>query len=438
MDKLKRLAESLIPRKDRRLNNEFYNFYSLLKENETKSYEEIKEYQFEKLKSQVEKAYKLTDFYKRKYDGSGFDPRELKDIDDLNKIPTLTRDEVKKASKAMILKNIKHKIFYGYTSGTTGKPLEVYNDITSNSREWASICYQWERVGFKPIDGRVEFRGFIEKKKNYLFFPSRKVLRINIVKMNQNNIDSLIKKIKSSGYGFFHGYPSAIYKFAKILEKSGREINPKGILLASEVLYDWQIDLIDKIFPNSKKICHYGQAERVCLGAWDEERRYFFIPTYGLLEIDENNNEMIATGFINEVMPLIRYKLTDSIGGFHDKPLSSKKTLFPIIDKIHGRIEDYSYNFKGDMIPPAVVTFPFKKLKYIEACKIIQYSLCDFELLIEANENTQSLEEANKIINGLKKIYGKTVNIIPQFVDKISVDKSGKYKWIECKIKTFK
>lgn len=430
-----RFARSLIPFRIRKLDKEFMRFLVLLKENEKKSYEEIRHYQFQKLKEQVENAYHYTKFYKKKYQDHGFNPEDLNDWSDIIQIPTLTRDELRKNSKRMILNTYKGKIYHGFTSGTTGHPVELFFDKKANSREWASICYQWARVGFAPTDGRVQFKGFIEENVNYIFIPDHRVLRINIIKMSENNIESIIKKIKSKGYQFFQGYPSAIYKFAKILEKKNININPKAILLASEVLYDWQMEVIDRIFPNSEKIIHYGQAEKVALGAWYGDRNYHFIPSYGLLEIDKNNKEMIATSFINEIMPIIRYRLTDSIEGIQEKSSTTEKTLFPIIDKVHGRIEDYTYNMKGDLIPPAVVTFPFKKLKQIRACKIIQNSLSNFELIIEANKNNQSILEANNIVLNLKKIYGSGVTFTQHFVDNIPVDKSGKFRWIECKIK---
>lgn len=424
-----------IPYRIRKFDREFYKFFNILIKNEKKTYEEIRNYQFFKFKTQVINAYKFSEFYKNKFDDFGFNPKNLKDFNDIKEIPTLSKEEVRKNSKLMVLNNFHGKLYFGYTSGTTGKPLKLYFDKKAESREWASICYQWARIGYSPTDGRVEFRGFIENDIDYLYFPNNSILRINIVKMSEKNINLIIKKIKSTGYQFFHGYPSAIYKFAKILENTNIKINPKGIMLASEVLYDWQMEAIDQIFPNSKKIAHYGQAEKVALGAWNKRREYFFIPSYGLFEFDEKTNEIIATGFINEIMPFIRYKLTDTIQEYQETPKKFEKTLFPVVKTIEGRQEDYIYNIKGELIPPAIVTFPFKKLNQIKACKIIQHSLKEFELLIEADKNNLTIKEANKITSDLKKIFGSNINLITNIIDKIPVDRSGKFRWIENKIK---
>lgn len=317
-------------------------------------------------------AYYYTSFYKEKYDKAKFHPEDLNSLDDISKIPLLAKDEVRHHSKDMVDKRVDiNSLYKGYTSGTTGKALELYHDKKTTAREWASICYQWARVGYKAGDGRIELRGFIEDDRD---LPDERVLRINIIKMSNKNIDIIIKKIKQINFKFIHGYPSSIYKFAKIIEANKIVYNPKAIMMASEVLYNWQMEVIDEVF-NCDKIIHYAQAEKVALGAWTNERNYSFIPSYGILEYDKNSKELIATGFLNEVMPLIRYQLTDTVDNFSDNPIKKTNILYPVINDIGGREEDYTYDEQKNLIPPAVVTFPFKQLKFINAAKVIQMIL---------------------------------------------------------------
>jgi len=437
MNKMKqylRYLIALIPNRYRALDREYYSFLSLLHSNEEKSFEKMQEYQFLQLKCQVENAYNFSDFYRDKYNSHGFKPSQLQSLEDVVKIPILTKDEVRNHAESMVLKNFKGRRYIGYTSGTTGKALTIYSDKRTLSREWASICYQWERVGFSPLQGRVEFRGFIASDDDFIEYPDLKVLRINIIKLGENNIEKVIGKIHKTNYRYFHGYPSAICKFANILKGKNASVQPLAILFASEILYDWQINLIDSVFPNSKKISHFGLTEKVALGAWTEERAYSFIPTYGLLEVDHRNREMIATGFINEIMPFIRYRLTDAIDDFNQTPLNANKTLYPVIKTIIGREEDFTYTESGELVPPAVVTFPFKKLHSIKACKIIQMNLSDFRLIVESDECQESGDEIKGLIADLKKIYGQKVSMTIEKVNHIPTDKSGKFRWIECKI----
>lgn len=438
LETLVRKLYSVIPYEKRKLDKEYYEFADLLEENEKKTVDEIKKYQFAKLKQIVNIAYHHTDFYNEKYKKANFHPDDLKGLDDLHKIPLLTKDEVRQNARQMVDKRvIINSLLKGTTSGTTGKALELFYDKKTNSREWASICYQWKRVGYEVGDGRIELRGFIQDDRDFIYLPDEKVLRINIIKMSSSNINKIITKINQLGYKFIHGYPSAIFKFAKIIESEKKNYTPKAIMMASEVLYDWQMEVIDNIFDCSK-IIHYGQAEKVALGAWTDERKYSFIPTYGVLEFDEDTKELVATGFINEVMPLIRYSLTDTVENFEKKPIKDSQTLFPIIKNIEGREEDYTYDENNNLIAPAIVTFPFKQLKFIEAAKIVQNDINSFELILEivVDQKDENLKkEVDNLIKDFYKIYGDKANFEIIFTNKIPLGKSGKFRWIECRIK---
>ena len=429
---------AIVPYRIRKLNREFYGFYNLLLDNELKNTMYIKKYQFESLKRIVDIAYYKTVFYKEKYDSAGFHPSMLNSISDLKKIPILTKDEIRNNSKKMVRSDVSiSHLKKAYTSGTTGKTLEIYEDDKTRLRELASIFYQWKRIGYIPGDGRIEFRGFIDDNKDFIFLPDERVLRINIVKMDIHNIKTIIKRISKSGYNFIHGYPSAIAKFAKLLKESQINYQPKGIMLASEVLYDWQMSIIDEVF-YCHKISHYGQTEKVALGAWKNDRLYHFIPTYGIFETDFEN-KIIATGFINEVMPIIRYQMSDIVDCILD---GSNDALYPVVKDIAGRQEDYTYNENGDLIPPAVVTFPFKHLYYINAAKIIQLELKLFDLVLEVKDQkilSDKLfkEEVDMLIANLKKIYGQSIDINIKYVDQIDFTSNGKFRWIENRIKNY-
>lgn len=431
-----RALRSLIPYEYRKLGSEFWRFYNFLSESEESSLENVQNYQLEKLKKIVEQAYSHSEFYKKKFDLYGFHPDQLKSLDDLSKIPTLTRDEVRQFSSDMVLKTYdKKNLFMRPTSGTTGKALTLFHDKYAEAREWASICYQWKRIGYAPGDGRVEFRGFIDREVDYIYMPDERVLRINLAKLSEENIENVLRKIKKVNYQFCHGYPSGILKFARVLKKAKINFNPRAVMMASEVLYDWQLKEISDVF-SCPKFIHYGMAEKVALGAWDQDEKYHFIPAYGVVEYDQSNNELIGTSLINEAMPLIRYRLTDEIVGFSAKP-SGKKILYPVIDKINGRDADMTYNSSGTLVPPAAVTFPFNYLKYIDSAKIVQFAIGKVELICETkySESFQPLQdEIDKVLVNLKKLYGEETEFKVTLTKKIPLSASGKYRWIECRI----
>ncbi|MCO6499795.1 MAG: phenylacetate--CoA ligase family protein [Vicingus serpentipes] len=432
---------SLYPYKKWKLGKSFFQFYNLLFQNEKLSFEEMQSYQLNEMKRVVNQAYNNTVFYKEKYDEAGFHPSQLKSLSDVSLIPVLTRSEVKENSSKMIDINFKGKIYQSVTSGTTAKPLTVYRNKATAQKEWAAICYQWSRVGYQPGDGRIEFRGILDKATTFIHLKHERVLRVNIVEMDENNLDLILAAIRTSNYKFIHGYPGSIYKFFNLVKrKYGQfptDIKIKSFLLASENIFDWQIELMREMIPEAKVICHYGQAEKVALGAWNNpdsyrDENYHFIPSYSFVEVREN--AVIGTSFISDVMPLIRYEVNDSMKLKSAKPIA-EKTLYPVVEQIRGRIEDITYTTEGKSVPPALVTFPFKKLKLIDSCKITQVGKTKFEILVQSSKEKEELSiEINELEQKMKVIYGESATFNFLFTDKIPLTKNGKFKWVEYKV----
>lgn len=432
--KLRRLS-LIIPYRHRFLNyKEFKRYYRLLEKHEKYSKEQIKQYQFKQLKQLVNIAYHQTNFYREKYEQAGFHPDMLTSLEDLKTIPLLTRDEVRKSGRQMIDRDNRKMTFTWRSSGTSGDALEIYHDKDAITRDWAATCYIWYRVGYQLGDGRVEFRVLTEPEKDFEFYPELRVLRINVIKMSEKNIDRILKKISSTGYRFFHGYPSAIYKMAKILEKKDNYFQPEAILFTSEMLYDWQIEEVQRIFLQSKCIDFYGMSEHACIAIGNPDRSYSFIPAYGIVEMDSEKRQIIATGLTNRVMPLIRYQLDDTVEGLEYEP-QLNPNLFPRATRLTGKLGAYTYTNDGNSIPPTVFVYVFKYLNKIRSMKIIQHDYEQFELLLEGTDDAVCREESEKIKNALKNIYGEKSKFEINFVDTMPGEKSGKFKWIECRIK---
>lgn len=417
------------PRVYKILDKEYSSYYEKLKISEKMSYDDVLNYQFSLFKDMLGEAFYKTNFYNKKFSEYGITPRSIKEPADIAKIPLTSKKEVMENLNDII--SCDHiKRYKGHTSGTTGSPIQFYYSRESVEREWATITYQWERIGFYPWYGRVELRGVLDEKELFSYLPGR-VLRINIIKMNSTNIGLILKEIKRSGFQYIHGYPSSFIAF-KALIGSDHNIKKqiKGIMLASEVLYKDHLKKIEETFPEAKIISHYGHAERQTMAAWNNKRQYCFLPIYGYTEFLGENKEIVATGFNNRYFPLIRYKTSDTVGNIVDMKGNQQFMLFPIVENINGRLEDIIYNSKEEIVPPAIITFPLKNLKAIKKCRLIQRSLLKFLFQYEVVDGVDIEKELEEVVFGLKKILGSEVDIDTERVDHIQSDASGKFRWI--------
>ena len=114
------------------------NYYQ--KEIETMPYEEMKKLQSEKLVKQVKHVYENVPYYRDLMDKKGVKPEDIKGIDDLHKLPFLTKADLRDAYPyGLLAKPLKDCVRIQSTSGTTGRRVVAFytqNDINL----WEDCC----------------------------------------------------------------------------------------------------------------------------------------------------------------------------------------------------------------------------------------------------------------------------------------------------------
>ena len=101
------------------------NFYQ--KEIETMSPEDMKKLQSEKLVKQVKHVYENVPYYKNLMDEKGVKPEDIKGIEDLHKLPFLTKADLRDAYPYGLLATpLENCVRIHSTSGTTGKRVVAF------------------------------------------------------------------------------------------------------------------------------------------------------------------------------------------------------------------------------------------------------------------------------------------------------------------------
>ena len=433
-----RFIGSRLPYRLAVLDRHFFAWLELLHAMERMSREEIVDYQTKTFLHILKRAYYETDFYREKYDKAGLDISKIKGLDDLGAIPLLTKAELRQHGARLVVKGKSPtRLARAATGGSTGTPLQLSVPRYAISRDWASICYQWARAGYRPGDGRVEFRGAVPGGNVLEALGPERVIRVNTSRINEVTLPRILAVIRASGYRYYHGYPSAVSEWCRLLRVAGERPDPPfAIFMASEMVYPHQLEQMRQVFPESYLFAHYGLAERVALGAWwGEGQRYHFLPAYGVVEAEESTGRLIGTSLLQDEVPLIRYLTDDAtaalVGGRPDSP----PYLFPVAEGIDGRLADYTYRVDGTLVAPALVTYPFMSGSTIAACKLVQRERSTIELLVEANPDARGLAaEIERAITNLKALYGEDMRFETTMVDSLERSASGKFRWIECHI----
>ncbi len=110
------------------------------KDAETMPVEKIKELQSKKLIKQVNHVYENVPYYRSLMDKKGVKPQDIKSIDDLHKLPFLTKADLRDAYPyGLLATDLKNCVRIQSTSGTTGKRVVAFytqNDIDL----WEECC----------------------------------------------------------------------------------------------------------------------------------------------------------------------------------------------------------------------------------------------------------------------------------------------------------
>lgn len=318
------------------------------------------------------------------------------------------------------------------TSGTTGNALQFFHDAEDNQREWAAICHQWRRIGFDPVvSRRAEFRGLVPAGQLVQKFPEYNMLRCSILDLGRDSVRHYASVCRDNRIEFLHGYPSALDLLARTCLKEGiRFEGIRGIMLASEMVYPHQIEMIEQAFPAARLIAHYGNAERVALGAWCEtERTYHMLPLYSMIEVQDDGC-LVGTNLFNAVNPFIRYQMSDRVTPAKSNVCAAcGRYADPLVLTVDGRAEDYLYSPVRGWIPPAIITYPLKNLQVVREIQLVQREEDSVELRYCTEGDLDERSEIADIAAGLERIL-TGVTIVPVRYESLNRGGSGKFRWL--------
>jgi len=290
--------------------------------------ERAREYQLSKLHEILKLAYERTKFYRCLFDSVGVRPGDIKTLDNMSQIPTIDRDAVIENLSDMCTKSVMARdVEIGTTAGTSGVPLRLYMNADKSATEYSYLVASWDRAGYKLGMPMAVFRGrAVQADRNGFRHEYDPILRHHYYSsfhMSDEHIARYLEHIATIGPCFVHVYPSIVAALARFILRSGTDVpkNIRGVIAESEIVYPEQRQMVEKVF-GCRYFSSYGQSEKVVLAtACEQNNDYHVWPTYGYFELlDDNDNpvtkpgqrgEIVGTGFMNTVMPFIRYRTGD-------------------------------------------------------------------------------------------------------------------------------
>ena len=390
-------------------------------------------------------AIKHVPYYKNLVSEGKINPSEIKSILDIEKLPILSKEDVRKNTDLLISDEYnKNDLIVISTSGTTGKTLSIY--VSTEARRYAYAFFsrfkKWAKLDNKKNNITFAGRTIISPDSNPPFWRKNLISNnylFSSYHLTENNFKHYINDLNKVRPHYIDSYPSAIYILAKYIKKNNLSIfQPKAIITSSETLLDSHRELIEEVF-RCPIFDQYGSAEQVVFVSQCEAGSYHIHPEFGHIEFvnDEGKavspgepGRLICTGYTNRAMPLIRYDIGDT--GILSYETCSCGRSFPVIKKIIGRTDDILIMEDGREV--GRLDPVFKGLKSIKEAQIIQEDYSQITLNIVPDDDFNE-KDGHAVVAELKKRLGENVHIEINIVDEIKRTKSGKFRSVISKVK---
>lgn len=425
-----------------RFNTDFFSILEWLRKSQFWSLEKIREYREEHLQNIIQYAYGTVPYYRELFKANRLTPKDIKSSSELYKIPILTKELYKSNRDKLISTAVNVKdIYWGRTSGSTGKALEYGLSKNTLAFQWAVWWRFRERFGLKFGDKHLNFVGsklIVPKEQSkppyWRYFKEQNQYIINMFQLRKEKIRDIVDFVNNEKFEFFSGYPSNIYQFALLVKESGLSLinPPKIILTGGEKLRPSQLKVIHEVC-KCKILDHYGfceaagNASRCECEVYHEDFEFGLLEPYNSEEISENEirGEILTTSFCNVALPLIRYQVGDVAIWSSLECKCGRHSA--IITNIEGRLEDAILTPEGLRI--SRLDGIWEDTDNVLEAQILQDKI-DHVVLRVVKSQSFSPKDEEKILKNAEMCLSSKITVDIKYIESSQLEKTnaGKFK----------
>jgi len=346
------------------------------------------------------------------------------------------------------LSNSMHSTAYDHTStgGTSGEPFYFYIDSNRSGKEWAFFVDQWSRVGFSLLSKRATFRGSRIHDRLWDDDWITRERKFSSFSLTDEYLSHIWPGLTDYDPDFLYAYPSTAVSLCQFIERT-KNLLPetiKGILLGSENIYDGQREYIERI-SKKKVFLWYGHSEKLVLaGECEYTNHYHAYPQYGYVEfINESGEdakhgefaEIVGTGFINTVMPFIRYRTGDYCTYLGDSCDKCGRN-YHIFKDVRGRwTQEVLYGKQGNPICMSAINLHSNSFRNVFRFQFFQDTPGEAILRIIPKEGF-SLQDQLALEKEFNQKFSGNLKVTAKIVGDIPLTSHAKYRFIDQKIVT--
>ena len=368
-------------------------------------------------------------FYKRRFEEAGLRPEDIRSLDDLQKIPFTTKQDLRDNYPfGLSAVSLEQVVRLHSSSGTTGTPTVILH-TQRDLDEWANaVARCLYMVGLRKGDIFQNSSGYGMFTGGLGFQYGAERLGMLTVPAAAGNTKRQIKFIKDFGTTALHAIPSYAGRLYEVMEEMGidprRDTHLRTLIIGAEPHSDEQRRRIENMLGvkayNSfgmSEMCGPGVAfecpEQNGLHIWEDYYIVEIVDPQTLEPVPEGEvGELVLTTINREAMPLLRYRTRDLTRilpgecacGRHHKRL----------DRMKGRSDDM-------MILKGVNIFPIQIENILMQFKELGNDYLITLTNLEANDEMTVEVELNDFTDDYGFLQRLTKEITRQLKDEILI-----------------
>ena len=394
--------------------------------------QQLQRFQDKKFKKIVEFAYTVPLYYE-KYKKAGIHPRDISGLKDIEKLPFITKQDIKKYYPDGIISKNKRKdqLVEVSTSGTTGKSLSIFVDmfdvvmgLFGYLRTIREYDLNWRKSKLTIIGdfaSHTAESGYINKGLQPRISSNFVFKNIQWLDTNAGPKENL-EKINEFKPDFIGGYVGMLGHMALLKEQGfGKDVTPKVIAATGSVLDKSLRDYIEQSF-QAKLYEVYGATETGPIAFECKDGGYHVMSDLLHLEFF-NNNELVTSGDAGKLVvtklfgrgtPIIRYDAINDIVAPTDKKCTCGLSG-DLIKKIYGRKDLSLLLPDGKVLMPSAFAEIYSKILHqlkstkLKDTKIIQKDLHTIEIQVVIDKKQKKGPSEKEIMSLIKEGFEKKV-----------------------------
>ncbi|MDY6825459.1 MAG: phenylacetate--CoA ligase [Thermodesulfobacteriota bacterium] len=404
-------------------------------EYETMPREALTAIQLQRLRSTLERVYATVPFYRDRFDAAGVKPAEIKSLDDLQRIPFTTKQDLRDNYPfglfAVPMDNV---VRIHASSGTTGQPTVVgYTARDINT---------WAELMARALAAAGAWRGdIIHNAYGYGLFTGglgahygAEKLGASVIPVSGGNTSRQVLIMKDFGPTIITATPSYTLHLAEIAQDMGVSFNDlkfkAGVFGAEPWSENMRQDIEAKL--HLKAVDIYGLSEvmgpGVAIECHEAQKGLHVFEDHFLAEIIDpetgerlpygEKGELVFTSLTKEAFPVIRYRTRD-VSMLNPEPCVCGRTHVRM-ERVSGRTDDMLI-IRGVNVFPSQIESVLMEMKEVEP---------HYQLIVDREENLDVLtvkvevgehlfsdevkvlqETEKKIAENIKETLGVSANV---------------------------